>query len=526
MDSWFHVDTIHDQLFALGHPQGRVQRRPILGHVHVGTGEEGIPSCLDVSATGHLAEQADRRGKDALLGEVDPQAGRVEGEGRRTSRIVGEEITQMARCDRRGMIAKCRPLRGRNHVGRGAQVHGSTLPGLTRVARREGVEEPMKSELRSGVIAGIGAYVMWGFLTVYWKTLHEFSAVELIGYRIVSSVVLLTVVLMIGRRLRPLLAALRDPRLLGRVAVAAILLTANWTSYVWAVLHDNVIETALGYFMAPLGTMLIGVVVLGEKLRVPQRVAVVLAFAAVIVLTIGYGRVPWIALVLAATWSIYGLFKKRVPLAPQESLAAETFVLLIPALALVAWGGAQPDGVPTTADTWHIVLIAISGLVTAVPLVMFAHAAQRVPFTLLGPMQYVVPTINFLLGWLVYHEELDLTRVIGFGLVWIALVVTTVDMIRYTRLAATAVVAGVLASCAAGTGDYRSEAQRFIESDDMAKEQGQSFSGAECDEPSSTDVGTTFACTADDGSGASWTFTVVVTEDQGILVSDGRPSPP
>jgi chloramphenicol-sensitive protein RarD len=390
------------------------------------------------------------------------------------------------------------------------------------VARREEDDPAVSGQLRSGVAAGVGAYVLWGLLTVYWKALRGFSAVELIGYRVVSSVLLLTVMLLIARRLRPLVGALRDRRLLGRITIAALLLTANWTSYVWAVLHDNVMETALGYFMAPLGTMLIGVVILGERLRATQRVAVVLAVAAVVVLTIGYGRVPWIALILAATWSIYGLFKKRVPLPPQESLAAETFVLLIPAVALVVWGAAQTSGVPATADAWHGILILLSGVVTTVPLLLFAHAARHVPFTLLGPMQYVVPTINFLLGWLVYGEELDGTRILGFVLVWLALVIITVDMVRHSRAAAAAVAVGVLASCAAGPSDFRSEAERFIESADMTQVQERSFSDASCREPAATDVGTTFSCVAYDDDGEMWEFRVVITEGSGILVTDGR----
>jgi chloramphenicol-sensitive protein RarD len=381
----------------------------------------------------------------------------------------------------------------------------------------------VKTELRSGVIAGMSAYLLWGLLTVYWKALQDFSAVELIGYRIVSSVALLIVVLAALHRLRPLLAALGDRRLLARVALAAVLLTANWTSYVWAVLHGNVIETALGYFMAPLGTMLIGVVVLKERLRPSQKVAVGFAVAAVVVLTVGYGRVPWIALVLAGTWSVYGLLKKQVPLQPYESLAAETLVLLVPALGLVVWGAAQTQGVPASADAVHWVLILLSGVVTTVPLVLFAHAAQRVPFTMLGPMQYVVPTINFLLGWLVYDEVLDATRVVGFALVWIALVIISVDTVGHTRrtAAVAAAAAVVLSSCGAGTAEFRRQAEAFIESRDMRDVQGHTYTDATCIEPTSTDVGTTFTCTALDERRRDWEFTVVVTEDQGILVSDG-----
>lgn len=403
--------------------------------------------------------------------------------------------------------------------------HGGGIGEDPSVHRRYGTDSEVlvKSELRSGVIAGMSAYLLWGLLTVYWKALQDFSAVELIGYRIVSSVALLVVLLAALHRLRPLLAALRDRRLLGRVSLAAVLLTANWTSYVWAVLHGNVIETALGYFMAPLGTMLIGVVVLKERLRPRQKLAVGFAVAAVVVLTIGYGRVPWIALVLAGTWSVYGLLKKQVPLQPYESLAAETLVLLVPATALVLWGAGRAESVPGSADALHWVLILLSGVVTTVPLVLFAHAAQRVPFTMLGPMQYVVPTINFLLGWLVYDEVLDTTRVIGFALVWVALVIISVDTVGHTRktAAAAVVAAAVLSSCGAGTAEFRRQAEAFIESRDMRDVQGHTYTAARCEEPTSTDVGTTFTCTALDERRRDWEFTVVVTEDQGILVSDG-----
>jgi chloramphenicol-sensitive protein RarD len=211
--------------------------------------------------------------------------------------------------------------------------------------------------------------------------------------------------------------------------VAAVLLTANWTSYVWAVANDRVLETALGYFMAPLATMLLGVVVLGESVSRLLRVALVLAAAAVVVLTLSYGRPPWIALIIAATWSTYGLLKHRVALEPVESLAGETFLLVIPAavLVLVVSGGA--DSVASTATGGEWVLVALTGLVTATPLLLFAYAAQRVPFTLLGALQYLVPTINLVLGWAVYDEAMTGVRLVGFALVWVALALITIDRI-------------------------------------------------------------------------------------------------
>jgi len=286
------------------------------------------------------------------------------------------------------------------------------------------------SERARGVVAGMTAYVAWGLLTVYWKALRDFDAFELIGWRVSLSAVLMALVLTATRGWSGLRPVVEQRALLGRVALAAVLLTVNWTSYVWAVVHGNVIETALGYFMAPLGTMAVGVLVLGERLRTAQRVAVALAVVAVCVLTVSYGRVPWIALTLAATWTAYGYLKKQVPLTGVQSMAAESLLLLIPAALVIAVTAGRDDSITSSASGGQLTLVLLSGLVTVLPLVMFAFAARRVPLTVLGPMQYAVPSINFLLGWLVYDEPLPASRVIGFGLVWAALVVLSVDAAR------------------------------------------------------------------------------------------------
>jgi chloramphenicol-sensitive protein RarD len=289
------------------------------------------------------------------------------------------------------------------------------------------VVEP--EERRNGVRAAVLAYTGWGLLTIFWKHLEEFDPFELIGWRILCSTMVMAVVVTIRGRWGPLTAALRDARTAGRLLLAAVLLTANWTSYVWAVANDRVLETALGYFMAPLATMLLGVVVLGESVSRLHRVALVLAAAAVVVLTISYGRPPWIALVIAASWSTYGLLKHRVALGPVESLAGETFLLVIPALVLVLVMSGGADSIASTATGGEWVLVAFTGLVTATPLLLFAYAAQRVPFTLLGALQYLVPTINLVLGWAVYGEAMPPVRLVGFALVWVALVLITIDRI-------------------------------------------------------------------------------------------------
>ena len=281
----------------------------------------------------------------------------------------------------------------------------------------------------------MSAYLLWGLITVYWKALKDFAPLELIGFRISLSALILVVMLAVRGRLRPLFRRLTADRLWGRVVITAVMLSINWTTYVVVVHEGKVIEAALGYFIAPLGTMLIGVRVLGERLHTGQKVSAALAFIAVVVLTVGYGRVPVYALAMAATWSFYGLLKRQVPLPPVESLFAETIVLVVPAFALIAFHVHYPSSVVNAADGWHIFLVALTGVVTAVPLLLFAHAAQHLPLTVLGPMQYSVPIINFLLGWLAYHEKLTPSRVAGFGLIWIALIIVTVDSIKRARTA-------------------------------------------------------------------------------------------
>ena len=251
------------------------------------------------------------------------------------------------------------------------------------------------------------------------------------------SALLLTVLLAQRGRLGPLFGRLSAGRLWTRVTIAAFLLAVNWTTYVVVVHDGKVIEAALGYFIAPLGTMLIGVKVLGEKMRPTQLASALLALGAVIVLTVSYGRVPYLALAMAASWALYGLMKRQVPLPPLESLMSETMLLVIPALALIVWFSRYDDSVIASADAWHIVLALFSGVVTAVPLLLFAAASLKLPLTVLGPMQYSVPTINFLLGWLAYHEELTPSRILGFGLVWIALIIVTIDSVRTARQSAT-----------------------------------------------------------------------------------------
>lgn len=291
----------------------------------------------------------------------------------------------------------------------------------------------MDHETRRGVQAGVAAYVLWGLLTIYWKQLDGFDPVELIGWRMAMAAVVMAVVVSVRSRWPVIAGALTDRRTLARLALSGALLTVNWTVYVHAVVSDQVIETALGYFLAPLGTVAIGVLVLGERLTPLKWLAVAFAVAAVVVLTVSYGRVPTIAIALAVTWSLYGLAKRTIRLSPIESLTGETIVLLPVAVLIIGWGAARGGGVPMTADAVDWALIAGTGLVTAVPLLLFSVAARSVPFTVLGPLNYLVPLINFMLGWAVFGEPLPVSRLVGFVLVWLALVATTVDTLRSSR---------------------------------------------------------------------------------------------
>lgn len=286
---------------------------------------------------------------------------------------------------------------------------------------------------RSGAAVGISAYLIWGLLTLYWKLLGDFAPLEMIGFRITTSLVMLGAFLTWRRRLVALVRHVTSARLWGRITIASLVLAVNWTSYVVVVAEDHVVEAALGYFIAPLATMTIGVRVLGERMRTAQIATALLGVGSVVVLTVGYGRVPVYALLIAGSWSTYGYLKRTVPLSPIDSLTTETVVLLVPALVLVAWHLQYPTNVFASADGVEWVAVLLLGVITVVPLTMFAYAAQRIPMTVIGPMQYSVPVINFLLGWLAFGEDVSGTKFAGFGLVWVALVILTVDTVRRAR---------------------------------------------------------------------------------------------
>ncbi|MEU5973697.1 EamA family transporter RarD [Streptomyces sp. NPDC047315] len=286
---------------------------------------------------------------------------------------------------------------------------------------------------RTGLLYGIGAYGMWGLVPLFWPLLKPAGATEILAHRMTWSLVVVALALLVLKRWAWLRELLRDPRKLGLLALAAVVISVNWGVYIWSVNTGRVVEASLGYFINPLVTIAIGVLLLKERLRPAQWAAVGVGAAAVLVLAIGYGQPPWISLVLAFSFATYGLAKKKANIGGLESLAAETAILFVPALAFLVWLTAQGDATFGTEGAGHMALLAATGLVTAVPLVCFGAAAIRVPLSTLGLLQYLAPVFQFLLGILYFHEAMPAERWAGFGLVWLALAVLTWDALRSAR---------------------------------------------------------------------------------------------
>ncbi len=286
---------------------------------------------------------------------------------------------------------------------------------------------------RRGVLAGIGAYLLWGLFPLVFHQLRGVGAVEILVHRIGwSFVVVLVVLAWRGPRgwLRPLLA---DRRQGARLAIASVLIAVNWLVYIWAVNHDHVVEAALGYYVNPLLTVGLGVVVLGERLRRLQIVALGFGAASVAVLTVAFGRLPWIALILAVSFAGYGFQKKGVLIGAAPSLAVETAILAPPALVYLVVAEAQGRAAFGHGSLGRSALLAALGIVTAAPLLLFATAARRIPLSLLGLLQYLTPTGQLLCGVLVLGEPLPPARLAGFLLVWVGLVILAVDAVANTR---------------------------------------------------------------------------------------------
>ena len=287
---------------------------------------------------------------------------------------------------------------------------------------------------RQGLLAAVGAYVLWGLFPLYWPLLEPARPVEILAHRMVWSLVFLVAVLALTSGFR-WIRAIGWARV-GLLTLAAVLITVNWGTFIYAVNSEHVVETSLGYFINPLVTVALAVVVLHEPLRRNQRVAVAIGAVAVVVLAVDYGRPPWIALILASAFAAYGFVKKRADVDGIQSLAIETAVLFPVALGYLIFIGAASTGTFTTDGAGHVVLLAVAGPVTAIPLMLFGAAAVRIPLATVGLLQYIAPVLQFTIGVLVYGEPMPASRLVGFALVWVALTVFAVDAWRALRAGA------------------------------------------------------------------------------------------
>jgi chloramphenicol-sensitive protein RarD len=294
---------------------------------------------------------------------------------------------------------------------------------------------PTRRPAKSGLIFAISAYGIWGVLPLYFLVLAPTEAFEVVAWRVLFSLVFCAVLIASTRAWRPLLVALRTRRIVWTMGLAGVLIYINWQTFILATLSGHVVETALGYFINPIITVLVGVLVLHERLRAGQWAAVAISLVAVVVLSVGYGRIPWISLILAFSFGTYGLIKKRVGghLDALSGLTLETMWLTpvaIIQLVVVSMISGLTFG---TVSPLHTIALIGSGVLTAIPLLFFAAASRRLPLTTMGLVQYVAPVLQFIAGVAILHEPMPPERWLGFGLVWLALIVLTVDMVAAGR---------------------------------------------------------------------------------------------
>lgn len=288
-------------------------------------------------------------------------------------------------------------------------------------------------ERRLGAFYGVAAYLLWGLFPLYWPLLQPAGAGEILGHRIVWSLVFTGLLIAVGRQWTAVAAALRHRRTALTLTAAAGLIAINWGTYIYGVNNGFVVETSLGYFINPLVSVVLGVLVFGERLRRWQWLAVGIAALAVVVLTVDYGRPPWLALILAFSFGFYGLLKKIAPVGAVQGLAIESAALFVPALVVLVLMHGRGEAEFGQVSVGHTALMISAGVATAVPLLFFAAAARRVPLVTMGLLQYIAPSMQLALGVFVFREPMPPGRLAGFVLVWAALAVFTIDSVRANR---------------------------------------------------------------------------------------------
>ena len=281
--------------------------------------------------------------------------------------------------------------------------------------------------MNKGVLSGVAAYLIWGFFPIYLKALQVVPALQIMLHRVVWAFVFVLLLILIRRRWAGIKESLRNPRVILTYTLTAVLLAFNWLVYIYGINSGQVVETSLGYFINPLLSVALGVVFLRERLRPMQWLPVGLASLGVLYLTLQYGALPWIALALAFSFGLYGLIKKIAPLSALDSLFVETGIIFLPALLFLLFSNNQGAGA-FGHQGWQIsILLAFSGVVTALPLLLFGRAARSIPLSLLGILQYIAPTVQFLLGIYLFQEVFTATRLVGFAIIWIALLIFSAE---------------------------------------------------------------------------------------------------
>ncbi|WP_108861142.1 MULTISPECIES: EamA family transporter RarD [Ruegeria] len=291
---------------------------------------------------------------------------------------------------------------------------------------------PQNEDTPKGLALAVTAYVLWGFLPLYMKALAHIGPVEIVAHRIVWSVPVAGLLLVALGRTGDLKAALQNPKMLGMACLTAALISVNWAIYVWAIASGNALDAALGYYINPLFSIALGAILLREPLNRTQLAAVGLAALGVLVLIVEAGRLPWAALALTVSWGFYAFFKRSLPIGPNQGFLLEVLILLIPALVYITWLGAKGTG-HFGAAAGDTMLLACAGIVTAVPLLVYANGAKLVRLSTMGILQYIAPTMIFITAITVFGEQIDRGRMIAFPLIWAALVVYTIPMIRQMR---------------------------------------------------------------------------------------------
>lgn len=286
---------------------------------------------------------------------------------------------------------------------------------------------------RRGYVSGLAAYLIWGFFPLYFHELLPSTAVEILANRVIWSLVFVVVITTFIRRWRHVGALVRSSGKLAGIALAGFVVAINWFVYIYGVNSGHVVETSLGYFINPLISVMFGVFVFRERLRSVQWAALAIGALAVAIIAYDYGRLPWIALTLATSFATYGLIKKRLGLPPTDGLLLESSALVVPAIAYMVWLSASGRSTFTSVSASHTILLVFAGALTAIPLLLFADSANRLPMTSLGVLQYAAPILQFAIGVFLLDEPMPTSLLVGFGLVWIALAVFTWDALQHAR---------------------------------------------------------------------------------------------